>query len=99
MPDPDAFLFSLHHKSVHQVKQTYNAVTHRKDYLAIFGQGYDISLSNKCNENTVSKSYFGCCYELPEMMVAGSEQAKAHMAGTYQFKVKEFEVFQIILID
>ncbi|TNV77877.1 hypothetical protein FGO68_gene11697 [Halteria grandinella] len=99
LPDPDAFLFSLDHKSLHPVKQTYNAVTHRKDYLAIFGQGYDVSMAGRCNENNISKSYFGCCYEMPELMVAGSEEAKCYMAGTYNYKVKDFEVFQIIYLE
>ena len=59
----------------------------------MFGGGYDLSLSNRCNENTLSKSYFGCFYQLPEMMQVGTPEAKSYLAGSYNFKVKEFEVF------
>lgn len=65
-PDHDAFLFSATHQTVHRVKTSYNAaVTHRKETLAIFGNGYDLVLSDRCNENTKSTSYLGCCFELP----------------------------------
>ena len=65
--------------------------------MAAFGGGYDISLSNKCNENNLSRCYFGQNYELPEMMVVGTEAAKSYLAGQYNFIVKEVEVYQIIL--
>lgn len=99
LPDPKAFLFSLNHETIHSVKKSYSAVTHRKDSLAIFGAGYDISLSNNCNQNTNSRSYFGCYYELPETMEVGTEEAKTYLAGLFNFNVKELEVFQIIWKD
>ena len=47
--DPKAFLFSLTKQSIHPVKTAYNAVTHRRDALAVFGQAYDLVISNNCD--------------------------------------------------
>jgi hypothetical protein len=36
---------------------------------------------------------------MPELMVAGSEEAKTYMGGSYNFKVKNFEVYQIVFLE
>ena len=42
---------------------------------------------------TSSCSNLGTSYELPAGIVYGSDEAKSYLAGSYNFKLKELEVF------
>ena len=59
----------------------------------VFGGGHDLYISDNCHVNTGSYSNLGYTYKLPTGYVAGTDQAKRLLAGTYNFKVDEYEVF------
>jgi hypothetical protein len=64
-----------------------------------FGFGYDIVIGEKKDvnrDNYSSFSNFGNCYTLPTGMIYDSPEAKSFLAGSEEFGVKEFEVFQVI---
>ena len=42
---------------------------------------------------SLSNSNLGGAYELPPGITHNTEQSKSYLAGSYYFKVKEFEVY------
>ncbi len=69
---------------------------HSKDYLVSFGRGHDFRISSNANINNESYSNFGYTYQLPEGISLNSEQAKSYLAGSYQFKIIEIEVYKVV---
>ena len=62
-------------------------------YGPTFGtQGWDIHITSDSNANNFSCSQFGYDYKHPDYP-AGTEKAKSILAGSYQFKTLEIEVF------
>jgi hypothetical protein len=51
----------------------------------------DIGVSNNCNTNIISCSYLGYCYTNDTGL-----DAKVVFTGSFKFRVKEIEVFEII---
>lgn len=49
-----------------------------------------------CDKNRESYSYFGHNYTLPDGMELGSKESSSYLAGSYNFKVSEIEVFKVI---
>ena len=95
--DDKAFIFSLSNRSKHlQVQNKLQAVEHSKDYMMSFGRGHDFRISSKANENNESYSNFGYTYQLPEGVSMNSEAAKSYLAGSYQFKIVEVEVYKVV---
>jgi hypothetical protein len=72
-------------------------VDHSKDYLAGFGRGHDFRISSQSNLNNQSYSNFGYTYQLPEGISINSEDAKSYLAGSYQFKIIEIEVYKVVM--
>ena len=64
-------------------------VFHRKDRLCCFGT-YDLCIFNDCNINYESWSKLGNDYEFPP------QNDVFALAGSYNFKVIEIEVFKLI---
>jgi hypothetical protein len=58
----------------------------------MFGGGVDMRIRPSDSDN---KSYanLGYTYELPHGYTYGTEEAKKYLAGSYQFRIKELEVF------
>jgi hypothetical protein len=59
-------------------------------YGPYFGGGWDIAISDDCNERTTSNSHLGSAY----INDTGLEE-KTFFAGSHNFQVKEIEVFEI----
>jgi hypothetical protein len=57
--------------------------------MCAYGSGNDLCIVDQANNNTSSYSNLGSIYELP----AGKENT--WLAGAYQFKVLEIEVFTV----
>jgi hypothetical protein len=94
--DDKSFIFSLTHRSKHAPKVSGEKVIWSTPaYLFIFGAGHDILLFPDCNMNSFSYSNFGSTYSLPEGMEEKSEEAKSYLAGSYNFKVTEMEVYSL----
>jgi hypothetical protein len=64
--------------------------------LFAFGGGSDFRIYNECNTNAHSFSMLGGDYEPPEGMKYSTPDANAYLAGKYQFKVLEIEVYQLL---
>lgn len=95
--DDKAFIFSLTNRTKHvQVQNKQQALDHSKDYSVAFGRGHDFRISDNCNINNESYSNFGYTFSLPEGMVLNSDEAKSYLAGTYQYKVIEVEVYKVV---
>jgi hypothetical protein len=66
--------------------------------MIVFGAGNDIILYNNCNNNKSSSCNLGISYEVPVGLTHNTDPAKNYMAGIYNYKVKEIEVFQVKFI-
>jgi len=76
------------------------------DYHVVFGGIYetryvdsftgDIQLSSYCNKNVESHSKLLNCFENKSLNLKyNTENSKSYLAGSYNFKVKEIEIYQI----
>lgn len=100
--DKHAFIFSLTYK--HKCKQlnknqTY-AIYDTSDRMPTFGGGHDFTIYSPCHTtgSSYAKPYY--TYEEPKN-VKGAEGigAKEFLAGAYNFKLEELEVYQMVHKD
>ena len=63
------------------------------NYGPTFGGGHDLHISDNCDKNTNSYSRLGHTYKLPAGYSYYTTQAYSLLAGSYNFKVDEYEVF------
>ena len=93
----NAFLFSLKNSDNQHYKMTVKspdrAIRCFPSRGPTFGGGNDLRISDKCHVNTYSYSDLGHTYKLPTGYVYNTDQGKRLLAGTYTFKVDEYEVF------
>ncbi|KAG2373822.1 hypothetical protein C9374_011707 [Naegleria lovaniensis] len=101
--DTEAFIFKYHDSTctfeILPVTKSDNAIYTYSSYLAYFG-GSDIFIAEKCNENTYSNSDLGHSYSIPaslkkQNLKYGDAQVRSYLAGSYQFRVSEIEVYQV----
>ena len=71
-------------------------IDHYDDKKYIFGFGKDLVIADDCNLNSKSFCDLGDTYEELEGMLYGFDKARSHLAGSYNFKVQEIEIYQII---
>ena len=64
-------------------------------YEPAFGSGQDFIISDLSNNNTKSYSSIGDSYKF-DKYTHGTNEAKEFLAGSFDYKVKEIEVFQKI---
>jgi len=86
----NTFIFSITHKEKYFLKpanQTTATYTH-PNYLATFGGGHDFNLVVGCDKNNTSYSNFGHSYD-------AKGRARDDFAGSYNFTVKEAEVYHV----
>ncbi len=98
--DANAFIFSLRregrqNKQKFNVEDPENAINSGASYGPTFGY-YDINVSDNSNQNEDSYSYLGNCYQLPNSLIFGSQEAKSYLAGSYNWQITEIEVYQLI---
>lgn len=97
-PDNNAFIFSLRNNlnrpMVMKMKSTSasNAIYSNPTYGPTFGRGNDFMISDSSNVNSNSYSNLGHSYEF-SLYTAGTSSAQSFLAGAYQFKVNELEVY------
>ncbi|CDW90777.1 UNKNOWN [Stylonychia lemnae] len=95
--DQEALIFSLTKNTVHKQYQSFErALEHNKGCLMIFGKGQDIIIESECNNNQKSHCNLGGTYSLPNGYKFEEKQAKDYLAGAYNFKVIEIEVYSIL---
>ena len=93
-----AFLFSLNKPDNQPYKMTVYrnpqyAMCCAYNYGPTFGGGHDLYIADNCDKNTNSYSNLGYTYKLPAGYIYGTFQAKSLLAGSYNFKMDEYEVF------
>eukprot|EP00347_Sterkiella_histriomuscorum_P004770 403359176 len=94
--DQFAYLFSLSKRTIHkQVRNQSGAVQHHKNWMCYLGYCGDINISDNCDNNSNSLCDFGGTYELPFGYEYQSNEAKSYLAGKYQYKVLEIEVYSL----
>jgi len=65
-----------------------NAIYGYSSYGPTFGSGHDLYLSDSCNSSNGSYSNLGTGY--------GAPKDTSMLAGSYNFTVKDYEVFQVV---
>eukprot|EP00347_Sterkiella_histriomuscorum_P007479 403348761 len=98
--DQGAFLFQLTKRQLMFQNGSYDsAVQCNNDSIIGFGGGYDLQISSKCDQCNSSFSNLGNYYCLPEGLYSKTIQAQQYLAGQYNFKVLEIEVYQAKFIQ
>ena len=94
--DRNAFLFSLVNQENHPIKikvsQPQHAFICHPSYGPSFGRGSDIFIAPFSNTNAGSYSNLGSSYSHPQYS-KGSAQAQNFLAGSFNFKMSEIEVY------
>ena len=81
------------HKTKHSKhKNTGCSIYCGSSYGPTSGSEHDFYIAHNCNTNNTSHSNGNVIYELPPGV-----NAKTYLAGNYAFKVKEIEVYLIIV--
>eukprot|EP00331_Platyophrya_macrostoma_P015794 CAMPEP_0176471350 /NCGR_PEP_ID=MMETSP0127-20121128/41082_1 /TAXON_ID=938130 /ORGANISM="Platyophrya macrostoma, Strain WH" /LENGTH=449 /DNA_ID=CAMNT_0017865985 /DNA_START=27 /DNA_END=1376 /DNA_ORIENTATION=+ len=90
----NSFLFSIDRKQKYEQKagQTSNSIYAYATYGPTFGGGHDIYIADNCNSGTSCYSYFPYSYDCKEYSNPSSSD---WLAGAYNFKVDEIEVFAL----
>jgi hypothetical protein len=93
--DPKAFIFSLvnkENKPLVMKPQNQNVIICNSFFGPLFGAGAEIAIVSNSNQNNNSNSNLGNCFKHPDYS-HGSNEAKSFLAGSFNFKTVEIEVF------
>ena len=85
----NGFIFSLDNNEIYYNKNNQYNINCNSSYGPTFGGGYDFYICDSCNSNGSSYENSGHSYE-----TNGKKQA---LAGSYNFLVRDYEVFQLEL--
>ena len=90
------WIFSLDAKEKYKLKNANSnqGVYCHTSYGPTFGGGHDIYISNNPSSDNSCYSNYGHSYESKGLSYS-TTQAQSHLAGSYNFKVLEIEVFQL----
>ena len=90
------WIFSLDAKEKYKLKNenSQQGVYCNASYGPTFGGGHDIYVCNNSNTTNSCYSNYGYSYEAKGVTYS-STQAQSHLAGSYNFKTEEVEVFQL----
>ena len=88
-----AFVFTVNERQIFSIHHNHfeTAVKHYPNFGPVFGD--DIVVYDKCNESQENYSDFGKSYELLRGLKYDANMVVPLLSGTYQFKVKEIEVY------
>lgn len=89
----NSFLFSVDNKTKFSLKLSQYSICSSKSGLPAFGGGHDLYLYGHANTNQNNYSNFGHSYDPGKF--AGPDANKA-LTGGYNFKVEEYEVFEVL---
>lgn len=98
-----SFLFSLEKRAklmIYSEEKTQYAIWCHPNYGPIFGSGSDLSIFDLCDKNHSSYTDLAYTYDFEDeesRLKPDTKEAKEFLAGIYQFKVEEYEVFTINL--
>ena len=92
------FIFSLNKRTKFTLKEHENkyAILDHPSLGPVFGVG-DISISNDSNQNEKSYSELLCTFDNTSLNIkSDTKEAKVYLAGSYNFKTVEIEVFHVL---
>ncbi len=93
--DTNAYIFSLINKDENPFvafHSAYDSICLSESSGPLFGEGADFRISTDANSNENSYSNFGKSYTHPKYPF-GSAEAKAILAGSYNFRTVEVEIY------
>lgn len=94
--DKNAFVFSLVNRDGKPMRMMCEkkacAIFCHTDYGPTFGDGHDIFIENSANELGNSYANLGDSYKHPKYAY-GSDEAKAFLGGSLDFKISDVEVY------
>jgi hypothetical protein len=99
--DPNAFIFSLVNKYNEPIKMKVDpgniqySLCGAASYGPFFGGGHDFAIFNNADSNKDSYSNLGFSYKHPNYST-GSIEAKEFLAGSFNFQLREIEVYSKI---
>ena len=94
-----SFLFSLLHPNMKPFKcpiingKSGSAIYCRSTYGPTFGEGHDLYIAENAKTNQSSSSNLGNTYQPPAGYQYGTPQTQSLLAGSYNFRATEIEVF------
>ena len=88
-------MIQLDDQKLFKVNSTANANYYDSPYILRIGGGGDIHIADNCNQNQSSETTFTSSYYGPEGTKSVTEETQKYLAGSYNFKVKEIEVFHL----
>jgi len=93
----NSWIYSLDAKEKYKQKpnQAHYGVYCYSSYGPTFGGGHDIYIANNCNTGNPCYSNYGYSFETKNVTYS-TTQAQSHLAGSYNFRVEEIEVFHIV---
>ena len=90
-----SFVFSLSMKEKFLPLEDDQLICYRKDLGPTFGRGYDLHLSDCCNIKRDSYANFPYTYHREGKKLERNGETWKLFSGEYNFKVVEYEVFQV----
>jgi hypothetical protein len=75
-----------------------NAIYDKFDWGPVFGNGFDLYIANKCNQNSDSGANFPSSYNRGSKYQYNQQSWTLFSGATngYKFKVVEYEVFEVV---
>eukprot|EP00347_Sterkiella_histriomuscorum_P015969 403355002 len=98
LPDNNAILFQLNKNTLHRLIQDKGTgIYNNNEYLCIFGTNlyWDIGIQNDCDKKAQSICNLGHNYLPPNGFKPGLTEARNYLAGKYNYKVIEIEVYSL----
>jgi len=93
--DDKAFIFSLTHNEKYPVDSSKTAIYALSSHSVLYGNGYpDILIATNCNTAN-NQTYFPRSYKCSKFSEE-TQESKAYLAGSIDFKVEEIEVYQVV---
>lgn len=95
--DKKAFLFSLTHKTKHNLQTNQElSLQNLPDMIILFGNKCDLAIMNHCDQSPASYSNFGWSFLPADDMKPGETKTMEYLAGSFFFKVLELEVYKLL---
>jgi hypothetical protein len=93
--DGDNWLFVLEGRNPIKILQYDRRYSIYNEQIYLPNFGYDINLCGNCNDNETSFADLGQAYTPPSGITYKSDEAKKFLAGSFNFRVLEIEIFLV----
>jgi len=95
---PHARLLSVTDQTCHDVysNNCHVAVRHSTEKFILQFGIEDLCIAEHCNENYKSCSRLGMVYRPPYPFKFGDKECETYLAGSFQFKIEDIEIFEVV---